>query len=86
MMQREDVKGVIAFLPTVFTASGEIDEDANRANVRVLVEEGIPIIQAAGTLQLGARIFFLGIDEQDLVLEGMMRNFKRSHECIAGER
>jgi len=48
MMQREDVKGVIAFLPTAFTASGEIDEDANRANVRILVEEGIPIIQAAG--------------------------------------
>ena len=33
---------------------------------------------------LGARAFFCGIDEQDLVLEGMLRNFKKFHECIAG--
>ena len=31
---------------------------------------------------LGARLFFLGIDEQDLVIEGMMRNLKRFQECI----
>jgi len=35
--------------------------------------------------ELGARVFFSGIDEQDLVLEGMMRNCRKFHECLEGK-
>ena len=34
MMEREDVKGIVTFMPTAFTERGELDDDANRGDVR----------------------------------------------------
>ncbi len=48
MMQRKDIRGIVAFVPTAFTEAGVLDEDANRYNVRKMVEEGMHIIQACG--------------------------------------
>jgi 4-hydroxy-tetrahydrodipicolinate synthase len=48
MMQKEDIRGIIAFVPTAFTESGILDEDANRSNVQKMVNEGMHIIQACG--------------------------------------
>jgi len=48
MLDRTDIRGIIAFLPTAFSDGGGIDMEANRANVRTLVEQGTPIIQGTG--------------------------------------
>lgn len=65
MLERSDIQGIIAFLPTVFTRDGDIDAAANRANVRTLIEQGMPIIQGTGG---AAEFYSLTLDEHDLMM------------------
>jgi dihydrodipicolinate synthase/N-acetylneuraminate lyase len=64
-MTREQLKGIVAFLPTVFTDNGEIDEPANRENVRRLVDAGMHVVQATGG---AAEFYSLTLDEQDRLM------------------
>jgi branched-chain amino acid aminotransferase len=68
MLRREDLKGILAPLPSVFTKSGELDEDANRANVRDLISEGMPIIQATGG---SAEYYSLTISEHEVMMRAV---------------
>ena len=81
MLRREDVKGIIAFMPTVFTKSGELDEDANRGNVSTLVSEGIPIIQATGG---AAEFYSLTVKEHEAMMRAVAEETAGKARTICG--
>ena len=65
MLSSDQIRGVIAFLPTVFSAQGAIDAAANRDNVRALIEHGMPFIQGTGG---AAEFYSLTLDEHDIMM------------------
>lgn len=48
MLKREDCKGIFASVPTLFTPTGEFDEQGFRENINRLCQAGIHAIQTTG--------------------------------------
>jgi len=81
MLRREDIKGVIAFMPTVFTPSGVLDEESNRENVRTLISRGIPIVQATGG---AAEFYALTVNEHEAMMRAVAEEAAGRARTICG--
>jgi len=68
-------------MPTVFTKSGELDEDANRENVRTLVSAGMPIVQATGG---AAEFYSLTIKEHETMMRAVAEETAGKARTICG--
>jgi dihydrodipicolinate synthase/N-acetylneuraminate lyase len=61
----ENIKGVIAFTPTVFTDSGLLDEDHNRENFHRLIDVGAHGLQILGS---SAEFFSVSLAEHETMV------------------
>ena len=68
-------------MPTAFAKSGELDDDANHANVATLIAEEMPIIQATGG---AAEFYSLSIAEHEMMMRAVAEQAAGKARTICG--
>ena len=79
MFDGESLRGIVSYVPTVFTASGLVDEDRNRENYRRLIEAGMHGLQTLGS---AAEFFSLTLAEHETLVGILAQEAQRADRKV----